>query len=152
MGLMLYREQQLLTRVPTPPAVPMNATVSSPMAGNDFPKVVEGTAVSGDGLKTGGVAAIFVTCIAETGQTLSGGGALEAWVWSPDEFLWTRAPDIDLSMAWLGVTPRRARVFPSLRIPTRAGGRVNFLANGVTVSGGTTVLVRIQGEASWHAS
>src|SRR5260370_5943180 len=150
---MLCREQQLLTRVPTPPAVPMGATTVNSINGNDFPKVAEGTAVSGDGLKTGGVQAIVVTAVAETNQTLLGGGTLDCWIWNPDEFLWTRAPDLDFSMTWTGgATARRARMFPALRAPLRAGGRVNFLANGVTVSGGTTILVRIQGESSWHAS
>jgi len=152
-GLSIYREQMALTRSPATPTAPANATVSQPMLGNDRPTVTVGTPVAGDGLKTGGLMAIVVSVFANTGATLSGGGSLFCWIWDPDEFLWKRASDLDLSMAWTGgVAVQNARVFPALRLPTRAGGRVLFLTNAVTVSAGTDILVKIQGESSWHAS
>lgn len=157
----VYRERMALTRSPATPTNPVNATVSQPLAGKDVfaDPGAGGVLVAGDGLKIGALQTVVISVFANSGQTLSGGGSLFCWVFSPDEFVltngvlgWQRAPDFDLSLSWGSAAPQNARIFPALRLPLRGGGRVLFLTNAVTVSGGTDVLVRLQGDASWHAS
>ena len=80
-----------------------------------------------------------VTLCAGTGETLSGAGALRAWYMTPGN-TWSRTPELDLSVSTSGV---RCHTWPDLEVGARAG-RVLFAADGVTVSGGTTVTVRYE--------
>lgn len=87
----------------------------------------------------------FVAVCAAVGQTLSGGGALRAWVYDVDEGVWMRNPDQDLVIGTT-VAGQRCRAWDDKRTGYLLGRRVHYAADGVTVSGGTTVTVRISGD------
>ncbi|MFL5344362.1 MAG: hypothetical protein ACJ8AT_06200 [Hyalangium sp.] len=91
------------------------------------------------------VRGFFVSVCAASAQTLSGAGLLRAWVYHPDAASWMRNPDLDLSVTASGV---RCQAFPDLRTGYLQGRRVLFAADSLTVSGGTTVTVRIDGDST----
>lgn len=138
-------ERTALTRGTNPPAA-----ISSPPSdsGKFLVDPGEGTVQLSDGLRTAGLLAVRVSVLANSGQTLSGGGTLDCWIYDDAQTFWFRLPELDLQVNWPGpgsTTVRRGRMFPGIRIPPRLGGRVLWVANGITVSGGTDVLVRIDG-------
>lgn len=140
-----YVERQALTRLPATPTVPgangaLLAT-SNQSLGQTDPGI--GTTRPGDGLVLGGLMALAVSVYANPGQTLSGAGSLLCWIFNPYQAVWTRCYDLDLDMT--AATSCPARTFPSNPIPARQGVIINWLTSGVTVSGGTDVLVRIDG-------
>lgn len=91
------------------------------------------------------VRGFMVSVCAASGQTLSGGGYLRAWVYHPDAALWMRNPQLDLQVSLSG---KRCQAFPDLRTGYLQDRRVLFATESVTVSGGTTVTVRIDGDTT----
>lgn len=101
---------------------------------------------SGDGVSliaTSGlpVRGYMLSVCAATGQTLSGGGYLRAWVYSPLAAQWMRNPDLDQQVTATGKSCQAVSDFRTGYLKLR---RVLFAADGITVSGGTTVTVRIE--------
>lgn len=81
-----------------------------------------------------------VSVCAATGQTLSGAGTLKAWYLNPSG-LWNRNSALDLSIP-ATASGIRCWAFPDMAVLVRTG-RALFATDSVTVSGGTTVIVRI---------
>lgn len=133
-----YVERELLTRLPATPAA-LSDRSSSFSFGQQAP--AEGNPLPGDGLVLAGLFAIVVSVYAWAGQTLSGAGTLNCWLYNPFEAVWTRMPDLDQTVT----ATSRAQSFAAIQVLARTGTLVNFLASSVTVSGGTDVLVRIDG-------
>ncbi len=77
---------------------------------------------------------------ADSGQTLSGAGALTAWQWNPESGVVDRAPYLDLAAPTAGV---RGQVYAAVeRLGQR--GRVFYVPTGITVSlGGLTIYINV---------
>lgn len=96
-----------------------------------------------DGLDLAKVRGYRVTICAASGQTLTG-GALQAWYYEPIQQLWSRASStLDETVP----SGTRCKTFDDVETLVRFG-RVLYATSAVTVSGGTTVTVRIDG---WRA-
>lgn len=119
MGLRSWTETQALTRAvanPNSDAVPATS-----------------------GMDLAGVYGFEVTVSAASGQTLTG-GTLFCWKWNPKLGRWVRNKDLDLVIpASIGI---RDVTWGQLRTLAPIG-RVLYATSAVTVSGGTTVDVRI---------
>lgn len=89
-----------------------------------------------------------VSVCAESGQTLAGAGALNAYLKGHDGLI-HRNPSLDLSISVTATSCAgsacRCQTFPDQRQWAQQSGTLFYVANGVTVSGGTTVVVRIDG-------
>lgn len=85
------------------------------------------------------VAGYRVSICAASGQTLSGAGSLQAYYFDPAREVWIRNPTLDRSVT---VSGSRCQAFPDATTLVRFG-RVLYATSSVTVSGGTTVTVRI---------
>lgn len=83
---------------------------------------------------------------AANGQTLSGGGTLQAYYWCADTNSWIRNFDLDQPIP-AGAAGQNKVVFADLVLSTPFG-RVLYAANAVTTSGGT-VTVRIVASTSF---
>ncbi len=92
-----------------------------------------------EGLSLDRVVAYQVTVCAETGRTLSGAGTLDAYWYNPTLLKWVKNPGLALSVTASAV---RCMTFPQSTVGSPQG-RVLYAANGVTISGGTTVDVRV---------
>lgn len=93
-----------------------------------------------------GLVGFRISVCAEATRTLSGAGTLQAYLLDEHTGLVQRNNDLDLSVDASGV---RCQAFPDFGVHgSRAEGRVIFAANGVTVSGGSTVTVRYTGYSS----
>lgn len=138
-----YVERQSLTRSPATPTPPTDRS-SAYAFGQQAP--AQGSPLPGDGLALGGLFAVVVSVYPWVGQTLSGAGTLRCWVWNPYEARWTRNDDLDLDLSTASGFP--ARTFTTLTNVSRLGMLINWLCDSVTVSGGTDVLVRIDGFTS----
>lgn len=145
-----YVERQLLTRAPNPPAAPSTlanggifASLSSNFAfGQNDPG--PGSQNAGDGLVIANLMALVVSVYLQPGQTFSGSGTLQCWLFNPYQAVWTRCTDLDLDMSTSN--GQNAMTFATLRNPSRLGMLINFLASSVTASVGVTdMLVRIDG-------
>jgi hypothetical protein len=77
---------------------------------------------------------------AEATRTLSGAGALRAYLWNGSGWIRNTELDIELSADQAGI---RTAVFPDQEVVVPRG-RVLYAADGVTVSAGTTVTVTIE--------
>lgn len=83
-----------------------------------------------------GLKGVSVTVEADSGQTLSGAGTLQAYTWDPVAAGWARNPDLDLPVT---VSAARRQSFLGIWVPAPTG-RIAYAPNGVTVSaGGVTV-------------
>jgi hypothetical protein len=160
-----YVERSALTRSPIPPATPAGATTARPMLGLDVPgDPGAGSTKAGDGLNTTNLLVVVVSIWANASQTITGGATqtLDCWGWNPDEFTrnggvagWGRVQEADLLVQWTGpgsTTARNCMVFSPLRNPARYGARLIWVPNGITVSAGTDILLRIDGFAGYFAS
>lgn len=145
-----YVERQLLARLPNPPSQPSSlaatgvfASLSSNYAaGQNDPG--PGNPQPGDGLVLANLMAIVVSVYLQAGQTFSGAGSLQCYLFNPYQALWTRCPDLDLDMSI--ATGAQNLTFATLRNPSRLGMLINFLPVGVTASTGTAdMLLRIDG-------
>lgn len=135
-----YLERQALTRTPAIPAAPTQKSSNFAPGQND-PGV--GSTNPGDGLVLGNNFAVTITVYANPGFVLSGAGSLKSWIYNPYQATWTRCPDLDVDLT--SSETFNARTIPSFTIPSRNGGLVNWFASGVTVSGGSDILVRLDG-------
>lgn len=138
-----YVERQLLTRLPATPALPTDRS-SNYSTGQVIPP--QGSPVAGDGLVIAGVMAIVVSVYPWENQTFSGAGSLLCWVYNPYQAYWTRASDLDLDLT--DATGFRAKTFAAFQNISRLGMLINWLASAVTTTGGTDILVRIDGFTS----
>lgn len=136
-----YVERQLLTRLPATPDLPSGKDSNSIAFQSAQP-----TATPGDGLRIAGLFAIVVSLYPDPGTTLSGAGSLKCWVYSPYQNRWARFPSNDVDLSDATSTPAYGVVFQNV---SRLGMLINWLASGVTASGGATeVTVRLDGFAS----
>lgn len=91
-----------------------------------------------------GVTSFRITVCADSGQTLSGGGTVDIWLYNPTISLWTWNEDLTQD---IGTGGTRCQVFPDLdagRLMTGASGFYLFpRINGATASGGTNITTRI---------
>lgn len=126
--------------VPDTGRLPTNAKgVAATGTANDAPTADEG-------VDCNNIQAVEVTLQADSGQTLSGAGTLEAWFKVPQGG-WARAKEFDLSVAATGIAAATYRTItfqgpsPGRGIPIIARqGRAAWVPNGVTVSsGGATI-------------
>lgn len=85
---------------------------------------------SANGTNLANVSAVAVTVCAASGQTLSGGGSLQAYLYDATTQVWARAPDLDLSTTVASV---RCLTFPAMYVPGSAG-RIAWVTNAVTAS------------------
>jgi hypothetical protein len=91
-----------------------------------------------DGIPLADVLSVVPIIHAEAGQTISGGGSLLGYVKANG--LWVRAPHSDLLLdTVVGLTHA---ALPTLNV-TSPRDRFALIANGVTVSGGTTVTLEL---------
>ena len=94
-----------------------------------------------EGMSLVRVSGFRVILSAASGQTLSGAGSLDCYLWDDTNSAWIRNPDLDIDLAAAHSGVRRV-VFPDQEV-TVPYGRVLYAANGITVSGGTlTVEIR----------
>ena len=108
---------------------------------------VQGTV--GAGMLLTNVKGAWISVCAESTRTLSGAGALNAYYYDPAVALWLRDPDLDLAITVTGTSCAgsgcRCQVWPDFLIAAGKGGYVLYATNSITVSGGTTVVVRVGG-------
>lgn len=105
---------------------------------------------STDGMDSTGIKGYRVTLCATSGNTLSGAGTLHAYYFSvPAGGLWTRNPGLDLPVTVTATSCAgaacRCQTFPDLEAQSKIKGRVKWATSAVTVSGGTTVDVNVEG-------
>jgi hypothetical protein len=100
---------------------------------------------STEGLSLNCVDGFCVVVEAPSGQTLSGAGTLQAYIWDPllnaGAGAWARMPAGDKSVT--GTAARQA--FAADEVLSGRGGRVIYIPSSVTVSSGTTCTVYILG-------
>lgn len=108
---------------------------------------VDGTV--GSGMKLNSIVGGWIELCAASGQTLSGAGTLDAYYYDLAAALWFRNPLLDLAVSVTATScagsPCRCQIFPDLPVAAVKGGYILYATNGVTVSGGTTVVVRVDG-------
>jgi len=92
------------------------------------------------GIKMDGYGAVRVRLSATTGNTLSGSGSLQAYIYDYSLARWARYPEGDITVTTSGV---RDLIFDSKEIGV-ASGLLYYNTSSITVSGGTTVVVGIQ--------
>lgn len=124
----LYWESQPLTRA-APTAAPSAGTV-------------------GSGMSLAGVYGARVSLCPAAGQTLTGEGTLRAYYWHNSVGTWMRNPDLDLSVGSATTTANPCRVWPDWTTGVRGGGYVLYATDAVGVSGGTAVVVRVDGQVT----
>lgn len=117
-----FQETQALTR-----AIPTDTTV---------------------GLRSDNLMGWRVSVCAASGQTLSGAGTIDVYNYNYTSGLWEFNKGLQMTIT-VGATscsgaPCRCQVFPDFTALARLGSLILPAANGVTVSGGTTVVVYIQ--------
>lgn len=127
-GYRCYWEAEPLTRTP-PTTAPVTGT-------------------AGAGLSLAGLYGARVSLCPAAGQTLTGAGSLRAYLWHPYASTWMRSPDLDLSVGSATTSANPCRVWPDWLTGVRQNGAVLYATDGVGVSGGTTVTVRIDGQVS----
>lgn len=77
---------------------------------------------------------------ADSGETISGGGAMRGYLYDDFVTAWVRCAELD----WSTITAGARRVSINfVALGSRKGARVMWAADAVTVSGGTTVRVYI---------
>ena len=105
-------------------------------------------AATGDGASLRSASGWDVYVEADSGQTLSGAGTLQAYWWSDVTSRWYRAPDFDITVP-AGAASNRG-YFPLAGSPGKGvpvivqSGRIGYAPNGVTVSsGGVTIYIDV---------
>lgn len=96
-----------------------------------------------EGMGLYGVTSYRLTACAASGQTLSGAGTLQAYGFNSAENVWVRNPGLDQSVTASG---KQCQAFPDFLVGIQYG-RVRFVSSGVTVSGGSTLDVLLDGYA-----
>ena len=77
---------------------------------------------------------------AEDGQTLTGTGVLEAYIYDRDLGFWARMPGSDIVIP-SSIDGFQHFAYPAIPIIGPRGGRLLYAASNIGVSGGTTVTV-----------
>lgn len=93
--------------------------------------------LSTDGFPVTDNKGIRVTVVAASGQSLSGGGTLQAYYYQPTAGAWFRDEDLDLTIP-ADASGQAGWTFGDMQVAVPVG-RAMWVTNGVTVSGGTTV-------------
>ena len=96
------------------------------------------TATEGQALKD--LDAITVVLLAASGQTLSGGGTLNCYVYDADVGVWVRYPGADLTVTASSV---RGQAFTPVEIVGARNARVLWVTSSVTVSAGTVTTYQL---------
>lgn len=105
-----------------------------------------GTAPTGmnEGMTLYGVVAYRLSVCAASGQTLSGAGTLQAYRYDSAENQWIRNKGLDQTVNASAV---QCQTFPDVAVSGGQLGRIRFVASSVTVSGGSTLDVLLEGYA-----
>lgn len=126
------------------------ATGSAPALADFVFNVGHGsTFVRGTALSLDGIEGVRVELCAASGQTLSGAGQLDVYLLNPQgEVLHNKELSATLAVGLSATSCTgalcRCRVWPDFPVwASAAGGGMMAIPNGVTVSGGATVTVRI---------
>jgi hypothetical protein len=98
-----------------------------------------GSAPSGatDGQPLRDLAAVTVIVAADSGQTLSGAGTLQCYVYDAVTALWSRMPGADLSV---GTASVRSLAFPALEVIGPRASRIKWVPASVTISSGSVTV------------
>lgn len=126
-----YWEASPTTRTP-PSAAPVSGTV-------------------GSGMNLAGTYGVIVSVCPEAGQTLTGTGTLRAVVWDHSAGAasgWMWSPEADLAMSKVTTLANPCVTFGDRQVAYRAGRALLYVPDGVGVSGGTTVEVRLSAQVS----
>jgi hypothetical protein len=86
-----------------------------------------------------------VTIAAPDGQTLDGTGTMRCYVRASAFDAWLPNPDLDLTVS-AAVAGKRGRVFGDIEQIVPASTHLLYVRDGVGVSGGGDLTVRIEGE------
>lgn len=86
-----------------------------------------------------GVGGFSVHVEATGANTITTGGTLQAYIYQDYEAVWSRAPDLDLTVSATGV---KAVGFIGFSVPSPRG-RIAYLPNGMAVSGGASIDIDI---------
>ena len=119
-------------------AISSNCIAAQTCSGNSCGTGVLPTSTM-DGMLLGGVSKYRLTVCAASGQTLSGAGTMQSFTFSTAEGVWDRG-NSDANVT----TTQRSQSFDfvvGLRFD-----RVRYVANAVTVSGGATLDVLLEGQ------
>jgi hypothetical protein len=126
--------------------VPAFALAAAPTWTTLAPRSVRGTCATGtcsdaptlvsQGMNLEGVGGVTVHVCADSGQTLSGAGTLQAYVWNDQLQYWSRLIDRDLSVTH---SAYRCQAFDVLWVGGPRG-RLAFVPSGVTVSSGGLIV------------
>ena len=102
-----------------------------------------------DGLDLSDVASVIVCVSAESTRTLSGAGSLECYMYDEgDVARWGRCPELDIAVNASGV---RDLYSSEMAVAGGKGRRIAWIpTTTVTVSGGTTVVVRVLSSRKLH--
>lgn len=119
-------------------SVPAAAQTSNPWTESQALTRTAPTA-SSEGANLSPYRSLRLSVCATSGNTLSG-GTLAAYWYDPTDTLWKRNPSLDVTVT----ATTRCQVFPDFEVGPM-GGRVIWATSSVTVSGGTTVTVKILG-------
>jgi len=112
-------------------------TRADPSAADDGVSLISSTAAP--------IRGYMLSVCAASGQTLSGAGYLRAWVYSALAAAWMRNTALDEQVNLSG---KPCQAFPDRRPGYLKLRRVLYAADGITVSGGTTVTVRIERDST----
>lgn len=103
-------------------------------------------ATDGASLKNAGAWDVVIE--ADSGQTLSGAGTVQAWIYDDTVAGWCRAPEFDVTVP-AGVASIR-RYYPLAGSPGKGipvitqRGRIGYTVSGVTISsGGVTIYINL---------
>lgn len=99
-------------------------------------------ATEGQALKD--LSVIVVVLSAEVTRTLSGAGTLRCYIYDSVIARWVNHPGADIPIATSG---KRDFSYGPFAVPGPRNSRIMWIADGVTVSGGTTVVVHQLGHA-----
>lgn len=102
------------------------------------------TTSSTQGLSTSGLTAFSLAICAVSGQTLSGAGSMQAYVYRYGTGLWARAPALDQPVP-ASCASNRCCAFADMATGVQTD-RVYFMASAVTVSSGSTLDVMLDGQ------
>lgn len=90
------------------------------------------------GIECSAVRSLFLILEAVSGQTITGTGTMDCYLYDADCASWVRLPHLDYNLADIpGYTAVRRVALPAVSLTVRRG-RIVWIPNTVAVSGGTT--------------
>lgn len=123
-----------------------SAAVSRAGVAADGTEAFDAAATDGASLRSASGWDVYVE--ADSGQTLSGAGTLQAYWYSDNQARWMRAPDFDITIP-AGAASNRG-YYPLAGSPGKGipvivqSGRIGYAPSGVTVSsGGVTIYIDV---------